>query len=53
MQARDRQAMIDRVLAQPQEAQLPTRHHPMLSSRQPSDLGICTTRPSQPAYFAG
>jgi hypothetical protein len=45
--------VIYRVFSNPQGEQLLPSHHPMLPPRQPSDLGIGTARPCEPAYLAG
>ena len=54
MQATSREPMVHGVLPNPTLQQLPTRHHPMLSSRQPRDECVAShARPPQPAYIAG
>jgi hypothetical protein len=48
--AAGRQAMVDRVLAEPQRHELPSRHDSVLHRAQPVDLDLDGT---QPAHIAG
>jgi hypothetical protein len=54
MQSADRKAMVNGVLAKSQLQQLPPRHRPVLSLRQPrhDSVGMHAS-PPQPGYIAG